>query len=484
MTLFVSCASVQAQQPMTDVIALLDNDGGVKTGENSKDGFYIVSLAFSDDKSEQKAKELARLEATRQLNEYLNGTKISGKSIAIEDYRKSNTKQGLEETSYSRSSNMVQSIFKGKVNSAKTIKQGIYKKRYFVALSITETDSQQKTRLLSKEEKSQPLLANKNNKVKTVSASGLASLKSGKKKARDNAIQDALRNAVQQANGVAIKSKTGRFNNALTMIMSSKIQGYIRSYEVLSEKTTRGEYNVEIVADVDQAKLVGDVQFFIGAFSSPTFNLSSNDSSIANWFVDELEVLGFVISKSKNTSHSFHVSLQQKNITNHLNKPGSETEVVITLKDNNGGEQLFTIRNLVNKSRIYVEPSSRSQNISKKAALSAIKKILPVQLFEALAAAAERGSVYQIILTQAKRSDLNLFKLAFNSGTDGSIESWKWHNNEKTITLDYRYSGALSEAMEEGLPALYNIYKQEMPNRRPHAISIDNRQAKFTLMIN
>ena len=476
------CMPAAAQDPISDVIAMLDTDGALRTGTNEQDGYYLVSLAFSDLSSEIKAREDAKLAALKSLSEFLNGSAISGKSSAITEYISEQKNGATQEYSYQKFVDVVESQFKGNLNTSKTIKQGRYKGRYFVAIAITESDTNKKSVLVTD---NKPLLAEKGNKFKTVTSKGFASVKSTSfKKARNVAIQDALRNAVQQANGLAIKGKSGRLGEAITMAISSQSQGYVRSYEILDENNKRGELIVVIVAEVDEGKLVKDARFFLDAFSSPTFGLNTTDDSTKNWIKKELELLGFVFqSNMKTASHIFSIEMNQNVIENHLGKMGIETEYSIELEEKHSTTSLFTIANDVKKSRIYISPESRAKQVSKIAALKSLKKQLAPEIISALAKAAERGRVYQIVVHNANQVDLKIFKHVLNTGTTGQVEDWQWKKTSKSLTLQFRYQGPLSEAMDQGLKDLYATYKTEGKNRRPSSDFISKNVAEFTIKV-
>jgi len=96
-------------------------------------------------------------------------------------------------------------------------------------------------------------LANDNN-VKEVEVKGV-----GIK--RDDALQDALRNAVGQAAGVAIVSETNVENFMVVKdAVSSKTEGYISSYTVEKEIPFPDRYEVTIKAKVSLSPLKADIQ--------------------------------------------------------------------------------------------------------------------------------------------------------------------------------------------------------------------------------
>jgi hypothetical protein len=80
-------------------------------------------------------------------------------------------------------------------------------------------------------------------------------------KARDEAVDDALRSAVEQAMGSYVSSETLVENMILIEDrIYSETRGYIKSYEVLKEKTDGGAYQVKISAVVKTGKLAGDLE--------------------------------------------------------------------------------------------------------------------------------------------------------------------------------------------------------------------------------
>ncbi len=78
--------------------------------------------------------------------------------------------------------------------------------------------------------------------------------------AKDRAKSDALRNAVEQAAGVLAASKSKFLNSVLLkdLILTQSV-GYVKSYEILSERREDGIYVVEIEAVVSDENLWNDV---------------------------------------------------------------------------------------------------------------------------------------------------------------------------------------------------------------------------------
>ncbi len=103
------------------------------------------------------------------------------------------------------------------------------------------------------------------NSLKEVEAKGVG-LK------RDDALQDALRNAVGQAAGVAISSETNMENFVVIKdAVSAKTEGYVASYSVIKEVPFPDRYEITIQAKVSLNPLKADMQLLSKAIGGVRF---------------------------------------------------------------------------------------------------------------------------------------------------------------------------------------------------------------------
>ena len=498
-SMFLTITAALASEPMDDVFSLLDSGGGTRSGRNKVDGYYVVAMGMSSRSSETKGYEEARLNALRQLTEMINGVTMSGSTATSMKYV--TVSDGDNTSEFSRESfvDTVNTRFKGQLSAAKMLKKGNYDGDYFVAISIAESDVESIGSLRSSSnnsvnnggsntiiiatDASNQSIAQFEKGAKSVESKGLASMKLGEAKAREQALQDAIRNAVQQAQGVMLQGKSGTFNDALTMALSTKTEGYVSSYEILDEDIERGNYYVIMMAEVDAGKLLNDINFYLNVFSQPVFTVKSDNRQKSDWIIDELERLGFAINDgTSKATHTFSLKQKQRIVENNRGSEGFETSLSINLKDNISGEILFTVTNNPLKTRIYVQPTSRAKQVSEHVAYKQMKKKLGVEVIQSLARYAEKGVVYKIVLNNAKRTDFNIFKHVLNNGTEGNIETWNWNKKGKVMTLDYRFSGPLSEAFDQSLKEIYATFKSQGKGRRPHMKKVDKRSAVFDMV--
>jgi len=94
-----------------------------------------------------------------------------------------------------------------------------------------------------------------------VKATGEAAIYGGdKSQARDRALSDAMRKAVEQAVGTVVSSETITQNfELISDKIFSKSKGYVRKYKILSEKSAEGVVRVKIEAVVSTADLSSDL---------------------------------------------------------------------------------------------------------------------------------------------------------------------------------------------------------------------------------
>lgn len=96
----------------------------------------------------------------------------------------------------------------------------------------------------------------------TVESQGVAAIVQGNRDiSRDKAIDDALRNAVEQATGSLIENEVLVENyQLLSDKIYSQSKGYVQTYEVLDEKVDQGLYRVTIQATVASGDLKDDLR--------------------------------------------------------------------------------------------------------------------------------------------------------------------------------------------------------------------------------
>lgn len=489
----------QEFDPYDDVLRLLEGRVGTVSGTSPSTGYYVIAIGFSSKSSKSKGKEAARISAHRKLNEMVNGISTSGSTHSSKEMITVSDSEGYQDFFRDEYVNVVNTSFRGNLAAVKEIKTGVYSGEHYVVLMLTESDINNTQKLKAPSSGNQGsgdntiIIASDSSVVsiaqsqlteKYIESKGYGSLKLGKTEARKQALTDALNNAVQQAQGLMLQGKSGQFNEAVALAVSMKSEGYISSYEILTDDIERGEFVIKISAEVNSGKLLNDVSFYTSVLGQPVFDIKSQNSAKTIWLIEELERLGFRFNVGEHAAtHSFYLNQSQKQVEDHKGAQGIETSLSVTLKDNHTGDLLLTVTNNPMKTRIYVSPLSRAKQVSEHAGYKQLQKIMGPEIIQSLACYSEKGVNYKIVLKNANRNDVALFKHVLNNGTSGNVETWAWDKNGKTMTLDFRYSGPLSEAFDQSLDEIYATFRTEGKGRRPHTVKIDNNRALFKIVV-
>lgn len=127
-----------------------------------------------------------------------------------------------------------------------------------------------------------------NNGLSEVSAKGIGV-------GRADALQDALRNAIGQATGVALSSTTQVENFAvISDAIATNQKGYINSYNVTSEGKEGDTYAVNVKALVSMSALKADAQLLYKSIGGVRFLVTYNGEGKSK---DELAYYDFAVSR-------------------------------------------------------------------------------------------------------------------------------------------------------------------------------------------
>ena len=119
-----------------------------------------------------------------------------------------------------------------------------------------------------------------------VDATGMAAISVSRAQAREEALHDAQRNAVEQVLGTMLSSETLVENYVLVKDkILTRVRGYVKNYSILSEKYTDGECTIAIRAEVEEMDLADDVAALAGLLprmNYPTLAISIKEQSLSS----------------------------------------------------------------------------------------------------------------------------------------------------------------------------------------------------------
>lgn len=153
---------------------------------------------------------------------------------------------------------------------------------------------------------------------------------------REDALQDALRNAVGQAMGVFISSQTQVENfMVLSDAISSKTEGYISSYKIIKETPMRDRFEILVEAVVSLSPLKADVNMLAKTIGGIRFlvmydprKMKEEDVEIFNFAVERInEALSNRKYRYIESQRFYQLQKEAQNIFNESGDSNEETYV-------------------------------------------------------------------------------------------------------------------------------------------------------------
>jgi len=248
----------------SQINTMLRNGQGVAMYKSSATGVAVISIGQGQHRSGNIAIDMAKQEATKNLLAFLKGERISATEQAMTSYRGDE----VVESYYSK----MRTDVNGAIKSAYMYKSGKYDGSQYAVVMLSE-----RSKDISKvfeDRKSNPM----------ITARGFASLKHGVGKARTLALEQALRNAVEQYGGVSLASKTTIENSdRYRSKLSAVAKGVVKRYTISKEAKQGGDYMVEIAAEVVE-ELEGGEQSLDAIkenLGRPSFYLAITDTRLS-----------------------------------------------------------------------------------------------------------------------------------------------------------------------------------------------------------
>ena len=224
-------------------------------------GRTVIVIGLGMHRSENVSQEMARQDAMRSLTSFLKGEQISALDHVSQSWRGD---QLLEEY-YSTITTQLESS----LNAAWVHRYGLTSKGAHYSVMVLSENGKEFAEALA-------------NQSSTVQARGVASLSNGVEAARSIALNNALRNAVEQYTGVQMASKTTVENaEDYTGRLSTVSSGHVSSYTVKEEFQRDGSYHIVIVAEVSEDAPEQSIDAITENMGRPSFYIKSDNDDIA-----------------------------------------------------------------------------------------------------------------------------------------------------------------------------------------------------------
>ncbi len=311
-----------------EINSMLDDGKQFTFYEDSDSGNTLISIGFGFHRKDNIAIDMAKQDAMKQLTGFLHGENVNATEIAEQKF----IGDQAEESFYQS----IMSNINGTLSAAYLYKSGSYNGMKYVVMLISE-----RGRDLSEAFSN---IKNSN----TVNARAFSSLSQGIEKARKLALNQALRNAVEQFSGVQMASKTS-IENAENYRgkLSSISKGSIKKYTVINEGPEADLYFIEIVAEVtEEGDASGSIDAIKENMGRPSFLIIVNDPDIRRMLSEVLNNADLEITENElSAKYIIKVSVDRYEYPAIAGMTGMQTTITIKIKDKYSDDDFLNISN-------------------------------------------------------------------------------------------------------------------------------------------
>lgn len=341
------------------------NDVESRAGFSKSLGVYVVAKGSIEiTGSKAKAKTIARANALENLAGFF-GTQID-----------SATETSTSETTVGEASEIKEFFSKTTKTQVKQLLKGVQDLAMeddgenMVAWIYVTTKAQDKSKELQDE-------MNKMGDEGTVKAVGEANT-------HQNAVQMALRAAVEQVVGTMVVGETKITDNEkVKNKIFSGAEGFVDTYRVTEEIEITAGWRISVIAKVSKKKILDSYRVYLKTLGDPIFYLEctssdsdTEDKQIAARFGQFFRKLGFKISKTlEGADYCINAQGEYRRVKNPIDPDQTFTQYSMIIKVlSKSGEELLSLPNNPKKSAVCINNPEREREICAEKAFKQMEK--------------------------------------------------------------------------------------------------------------
>ncbi len=294
-------------------------------------GRSVIAIGYGNNANPNIAIDMAKQQAMKYMAAFLKGETISAIEVAKQKY----IGDYAEESYYQQMKTSVNASLR----AAYFYKSGNHEYGKYAVVIIAEKSKAEADFFTSK---SNPNI---------IEAKGFASINEGISKARNYALNQALRNAVEQYGGVQIAAKTSIENSdKYRAKLASVSKGHVKKYEIKNEYQKGNNFVVVIIAEISEED--PDVDTSIEAIKEsmgrPAFYLNVEDLRIIELVRNILSKHDFDITPDKLRAKyllTAEVKKYEYDVSMSKQMKGIQTTINIKIVDKYSGEDFINISN-------------------------------------------------------------------------------------------------------------------------------------------
>lgn len=367
-TVFMLAGSALAVPPQVEALAekMLADGAGARAAHSKELGIYVVASGEAEiTGSKAKAKTIARMNALKNIGEYLGSQVSAAETAGVQSSVDANGVEHNEEYFSSMMQVNVKQALKG-VQDYKMIDDD----DKMIAVVYLTTKSADK----SAELKEAMNAMGDEGTVKAV----------GEGKTHDVAVQLALRSAVEQVVGTMVVGETKISDNeAVRNKIFSGAEGFVDEYRITAEATVSIGTRVEVVAKVSKKKLLDSYRVYLKTLGDPVFYLEctssdseGEDKQIAARFGQFFRKLGFKISKTpEGADYIIKADGSYRRVPSPIDPDQVYTQYSMVIRVlSKTGEELLSLPNNPRKSAVCINNPEREREMCAEKAFKQMEK--------------------------------------------------------------------------------------------------------------
>ena len=368
---------------------MLEDGQNISLYKDRDSGRTVIAIGLGQHRKQNVSIDMAKQEAMKYLASFLKGERVSATDVAEQKY----IGDLAEESYYS----IIRTDVNAALKSAYFFKSGKRDRMTYAVVIISE-----KSRVAA-----DFFNARKNPNI--VLARGFASISSGVSKARNNALNQALRNAVEQYAGVQVAAKTS-IENAETYRakLASVSKGHVKKYEIKKEYEDGNNFVVEIIAEVSEEE--PDAKTSIEAVKEnmgrPSFFLIAEDQRLKDMISEVLSKNDLEITHQRKRARyivNANAKKYEYDVSMSKSMKGIQTTMIVNIKDRFSGEDFINVSNNPENSVEISESSEIRERNSYNYAMEELEEKLLKQINRKFIARFQQGEKILVKLVRFDR---------------------------------------------------------------------------------
>ena len=206
----------------------------------------------------------------------------------------------------------------------------------------------------------------------------------GEAKTHQNAVQMALRAAVEQVVGTMVVGETKITDNEkVKSKIFSGAEGFVDTYRVVEEVEVTAAWRVTVIAKVSKKKILDSYRVYLKTLGDPVFYLEctssdsdTEDTQIAARFGQFFRKLGFKISKTEEgADYIISASGEYRRVKNPMDEDQVFTQYSMVIRVlSKTGEELLSLPNNPKKSAVCINNPERERELCAEKAFKQMEK--------------------------------------------------------------------------------------------------------------